>query len=250
MTGRPGKAYSIKIILYERKTKKENDFSCRITTLETFIREEIKEMAWFSEEKIEEVRSRNDIVEVIGNYVKLKRSGSGYVGLCPFHNEKSPSFSVNPARQMYKCFGCGVGGNVITFLMEYENYSFPEAMQSLAERAGIELPKTEMSAEQKRQESIRTTLLEINTKAARFFFAKLKSSQGKIGYDYLKKRELSDETIVHFGLGYAGQGGGELYQYLKKEGYSDQVLKETGLFKMDERGVYDKFWNRVMFPIM
>lgn len=250
MTGRPGKAYSIKIILYKRKTKKENDFSCRITTLETFIREEIKEMAWFSEEKIEEVRSRNDIVEVIGNYVKLKRSGSGYVGLCPFHNEKSPSFSVNPARQMYKCFGCGVGGNVITFLMEYENYSFPEAMQSLAERAGIELPKTEMSAEQRRQESIRTTLLEINTKAARFFFAKLKSSQGKIGYDYLKKRELSDETIVHFGLGYAGQGGGELYQYLKKEGYSDQVLKETGLFKMDERGVYDKFWNRVMFPIM
>lgn len=207
-------------------------------------------MAWFSEEKIEEVRSRNDIVDVIGNYVKLKRSGSGYVGLCPFHNEKSPSFSVNPARQMYKCFGCGVGGNVITFLMEYENYSFPEAMQSLAERAGVELPQKDMTAEQRQRESLRTTLLEINTKAARFFFAKLKSPQGKIGYDYLSDRALSDETIVHFGLGYAGQGGNELYGYLKQQGYADQILKETGLFKMDERGVYDKFWNRVMFPIM
>ncbi|MDD7402839.1 MAG: DNA primase [Butyribacter sp.] len=207
-------------------------------------------MPWYSEEKIEEVRSRNDIVDVIGNYVKLKRSGSGYVGLCPFHSEKSPSFSVNPARQMYKCFGCGVGGNVITFIMEYENYSFPEAMQYLAERANVDLPQKEMTAEQKKQENLRQTLLEINTKAARFFFAKLKSQQGKLGYEYLKGRELTDETIVHFGLGYAGQGGNELYQYLRKEGYSDAVLKETGLFKMDERGVYDKFWNRVMFPIM
>lgn len=207
-------------------------------------------MPWYSEEQIEEVRSRSDIVEVIGNYVKLKRTGSGYVGLCPFHSEKSPSFSVNPARQMYKCFGCGVGGNVITFLMEYENYSFPEAMEHLAQRAGINLPKKEMTAEQKRQENLRQTLLEINTKAARFYYAMLKSPQGKLGYEYLTGRGLSEETIVHFGLGYSGQGGGELYQYLKKEGYSDSVLKETGLFKMDERGVYDKFWNRVMFPIM
>lgn len=207
-------------------------------------------MPWYSEEKIEQVRSQSDIVEVIGSYVKLKRSGSGYMGLCPFHSEKSPSFSVNPARQMYKCFGCGVGGNVITFIMEYENYSFPEAMEYLAERAGVDLPKKEMTAQQKRQESLRTSLLEINTKAARFFFAKLKSTQGKIGYDYLKSRELTDETIVHFGLGYAGQGGNELYQYLRQQGYHDEVLKETGLFKMDERGVYDKFWNRVMFPIM
>lgn len=207
-------------------------------------------MPWYSEEQIEEVRSRSDIVEVIGNYVKLKRSGSGYVGLCPFHSEKSPSFSVNPARQMYKCFGCGVGGNVITFLMEYENYSFPEAMEHLAERAGIALPKKEMTAEQKRQESLRQTLLEINTKAARFYYAMLKSPQGKLGYEYLKGRGLSDETILHFGLGFSGQGGGELYQYLKGEGYSDSVLKETGLFKIEERGAYDKFWNRVMFPIM
>lgn len=207
-------------------------------------------MPWYSEEQIEEVRSRSDIVSVIGRYVRLKRAGSGYTGLCPFHNEKTPSFHVNPARQMYKCFGCGVGGNVLTFVMEYENLTFPEAMEMLAQENGIELPKQEMTAQQKQQESLRQTLLEINKKAARYYFALLKSPRGKPGYDYLTGRGLSDETILHFGLGYAGQGGGELYQYMKKEGYSDSVLKETGLFKMDERGAYDKFWNRVMFPIM
>ena len=206
-------------------------------------------MPWYSEEQIEEVRSRSDIVSVIGRYVRLKRAGSGYTGLCPFHNEKTPSFHVNPARQMYKCFGCGVGGNVLTFVMEYENLTFPEAMEMLAQENGIELPKQELTAQQKQQESLRQTLLEINKKAARYYFALLKS-RGKPGYDYLTGRGLSDETILHFGLGYAGQGGGELYQYMKKEGYSDSVLKETGLFKMDERGAYDKFWNRVMFPIM
>lgn len=207
-------------------------------------------MPWYSEEQIEEVRSRSDIVSVIGKYVRLKRTGSGYTGLCPFHNEKTPSFHVNPARQMYKCFGCGVGGNVLTFVMEYENLTFPEAMEMLAEEAGIDLPKQEMTAQQKQQEGLRQTLLEINKKAARYYFALLKSPRGKVGYDYLTGRGLTDETILHFGLGYAGQGGGELYRYMRKEGYSDQVLKETGLFKMDERGAYDKFWNRVMFPIM
>ena len=207
-------------------------------------------MPWYSEEQIEEVRSRSDIVSVIGRYVRLKRAGSGYTGLCPFHNEKTPSFHVNPARQTYKCFGCGVGGNVLTFVMEYENLTFPEAMEMLAQENGIELPKQELTAQQKQQESLRQTLLEINKKAARYYFALLKSPRGKPGYDYLTGRGLSDETILHFGLGYAGQGGGELYQYMKKEGYSDSVLKETGLFKMDERGAYDKFWNRVMFPIM
>ena len=207
-------------------------------------------MARYTEDQIEQVRSANDIVEVIGASVRLKRSGSGYVGLCPFHNEKSPSFSVSPSRQMYKCFGCGAGGNVITFVMEYENYSFPEAMEYLAERVGISLPKKELSMQQKREENLRMTLVEINAKAARYYYATLKSPQGRLGYEYLRGRELTDETILRFGLGYAGQGGGELYRYLKKEGYDDAVLKETGLFKMDERGVYDKFWNRVMFPIM
>lgn len=207
-------------------------------------------MPWYAEEIIEEVRSRSDIVSVIGRYVHLKRAGSGYMGLCPFHSEKSPSFHVNPSRQMYKCFGCGVGGNVITFVMEYENFTFPEAVQMLAEQAGIELPKQEMTAEQKKRESLRLTLLEIHKKAAKYYYTLLKSERGRIGYEYLTGRGLTEETILHFGLGFAGQGGGELYRYMKKEGYDDHILKETGLFTMDERGAYDKFWNRVMFPIM
>ncbi|MCI9077505.1 MAG: DNA primase [Lachnospiraceae bacterium] len=207
-------------------------------------------MSWYTEEQIEEVRSANDIVNVIGSYVKLKRSGGSYTGLCPFHNEKTPSFSVNQARQMYKCFGCGAGGNVITFVMEYENYTFPEALESLAQRAGITLKKIEMDSRHKEQESIRMQLIEINRKAGSYYYAMLKSPQGKTGYEYLKSRGLSDETIRHFGLGYAGQGGGSLYQFLKHEGYKDDILKETGLFKMDERSVYDKFFNRVIFPIM
>ena len=205
---------------------------------------------YYTEEQIEKVRSGSDIVQIIGRYVNLKRSGSGYVGLCPFHSEKTPSFSVNPARQMYKCFGCGVAGSVITFVMEYENYTFPEAMQFLAEQAGIELPKTELTPEQKRQKNLRSTLVQINAKAAAYYYAKIKSQGGKQGYDYFKNRGLSDETIMHFGLGYSGQGGRELYGYLKNQGYSDRELSETGLFKIDEHGAYDKFWNRVMFPIM
>ena len=207
-------------------------------------------MPWYTEEQIEEVRAANDIVGVIGSYVKLKRSGGSYTGLCPFHNEKTPSFSVNPARQIYKCFGCGAGGSVITFVMEYENYTFPEALETLAERAGITLKADETDRQHKEQESIRMKLLEINRKAGSFYYAVLKSAQGKTGYSYLKSRGLSDETIRHFGLGYAGQGSMNLYRFLKHEGYSDDILKETGLFKIDERGAYDKFFNRVIFPIM
>lgn len=205
---------------------------------------------YYTEEQIEEVRSKSDIVQIIGRYVNLKRTGSSYVGLCPFHSEKSPSFNVSPSRQMYKCFGCGVAGNVITFIMEYENYTFPEAMEFLAEQAGVTISKSELSTEMKREKNLRTELVQINAKAASYYYAKLKSPAGKTGYEYFLSRGLSEETIRHFGLGYAGQGGSELYRYLKNQGYADQVLKETGLFKMDERGVYDKFWNRVMFPIM
>lgn len=205
---------------------------------------------YYTDEQIEEVRSKSDIVQIIGRYVNLKRTGSSYVGLCPFHSEKSPSFNVSPSRQMYKCFGCGVAGNVITFIMEYENYTFPEAMEFLAEQAGVTISKSELSPEMKREKNLRTELVQINAKAASYYYAKLKSPAGKTGYEYFLSRGLSEETIRHFGLGYAGQGGNELYRYLKSQGYADQVLKETGLFKMDERGVYDKFWNRVMFPIM
>ena len=205
----------------------------------------------YSEELIEEVRSRNDIVDVISGYVKLKKSGSNYFGLCPFHNEKSGSFSVSPSKQMYYCFGCGAGGNVFTFLMEYENLTFVEALERLAEQAGMELPEKGNSENDRKRRDLRDSILEVNKLAANYYFACLKSEQGKIGYEYLTKRELKPETIVRFGLGFAGKGGSPLYQYVKSKGYPDSVLKETGLFTYDEkRGVYDKFWNRAMFPIM
>ena len=205
---------------------------------------------YYPEDVVEEVRMKNDIVDVISGYVKLQKKGSNYFGLCPFHNEKSPSFSVAPAKQMYYCFGCGAGGNVITFVMEYENYSFSEALQLLADRAGVTLPKEEYSKEAKAQADMRATLLEINKLAANYFYYQLGQPQGKIGYDYLRRRELSDETIRRFGLGFANKTSDDLYQYLKKKGYNDAILKETGLVTIEERGTHDKFWNRVMFPIM
>ena len=205
---------------------------------------------YYPEDVVEEVRMKNDIVDVISGYVKLTKKGSNYFGLCPFHNEKSPSFSVAPAKQMYYCFGCGAGGNVITFVMEYENYSFSEALQMLADRAGVTLPKEEYSKEAKAQADMRATLLEINKLAANYFYYQLGQPQGKIGYDYLRRRELSDETIRRFGLGFANKTSDDLYQYLKKKGYNDAILKETGLVTIEERGTHDKFWNRVMFPIM
>ncbi len=206
---------------------------------------------YYSEDLIEEVRSRNDIVDVISGYVRLQRKGSSYFGLCPFHSEKSPSFSVSPGKQMYYCFGCGAGGNVFTFLMEYENFTFPEAVKTLADRCGVDLPEVEYSEEARQQADLKSRLLEIQKKAAKYYYYQLRQPKGRVGYEYLRGRELSDETIQKFGLGYSGQQSRELYQYLKHEGYSDALLKESGLFSMDERsGVYDKFWNRVMFPIM
>lgn len=206
-------------------------------------------MPIYSSEVIEEVVSRNDIVDVISGYIKLKKSGSSYVGLCPFHNEKSPSFSVSGTKQMYHCFGCGVGGNVITFVMEYENYTFPEAVKMLADRAGIALPVMEYSGEDRRERDIKTKLLEINKIAATFYYHQLKSPAGQSGLDYLKKRQLSDKTINIFGLGYAPQLTGDLYRMLKEKGYDDELLKESGLFTY-EKGIREKFWNRVIFPIM
>ena len=203
----------------------------------------------YSREVIDEVISRNDIVDVISGYVKLKKNGSSYTGLCPFHNEKSPSFSVSGQRQLYHCFGCGVGGNVITFVMEYENMTFLEAVKMLGERAGVALPQTSMSEEDRKERGIRDRLLEINKIAATYYYRQLRSENGKAGLDYLKKRELSDSTINSFGLGYATQSTGNLYKLLKDKGYDDDILKESGLFTY-ERGIHEKFWNRVIFPIM
>ena len=206
---------------------------------------------YYAEDVIEEVRSRNDIVGVISEYVKLQRKGSSYFGLCPFHNEKSPSFSVSPDKQMYYCFGCGAGGNVFTFIQEYENYSFPEAMKFLAERAGITLPEKEYSQEERRAQDLRTRILNVNKMAAKYYYYQLRTENGRQAMEYLKNRCLSDETIRSFGLGYSNKYSNDLYLYLKKQGVSDELLRESGLMNVDERnGMYDKFWNRVIFPIM
>ncbi|MBQ8307089.1 MAG: DNA primase [Blautia sp.] len=205
----------------------------------------------YSDDIIEEVRSRNDIVDVVSQYVRLTRRGSTYFGLCPFHNEKTPSFSVTPSKQMYYCFGCGAGGNVFTFLMEYENYSFTEALSALADRAGVQLPKIEYSKEAREKAERRETLLAVNKQAAGYFYYQLRGENGKKGLQYLKNRGLSDETIRKFGLGYSDKYSDDLYKYLKSKGYTDEILRESGLFNVDEkRGMYDKFWNRVIFPIM
>lgn len=203
----------------------------------------------YSREVIDEVISRNDIVDVISGYVKLKKNGSSYTGLCPFHNEKSPSFSVSGQRQLYHCFGCGVGGNVITFIMEYENMTFLEAVKMLGERAGVALPETSVSEQDKKERVIRDRLLEVNKIAATYYYRQLRSDRGRAGLEYLKKRELSDSTINSFGLGFASQSTGELYKLLKEKGFDDDLLKESGLFTY-ERGIHEKFWNRVIFPIM
>lgn len=206
---------------------------------------------YYPDELIEEVRSRNDIVDVISGYVRLTKKGSSYFGLCPFHNEKSPSFSVSREKQMYYCFGCGAGGNVFTFIMEYENYTFVEALKMLAERAGVELPEMEYSKEAKEKADLKVSVLEVNKLAAKYYYAQLKTDHGKLAHEYLTKRKLSEETITAFGLGYSNKYSDDLYRYLKTKGYSDEVISKAGLISIDERkGVYDKFWNRVMFPIM
>lgn len=205
---------------------------------------------FYSDELIEEIRSKNDIVDVISGYVKLQKKGSTYFGLCPFHNERSPSFSVTPQKEMYYCFGCGAGGNVFTFLMEYENFTFPEALKTLAERANIPLPEEGYSKEAREQADLKTKLLEIHKEAGLYFYHQLRSERGKIAWNYLMKRGLREDTIKRFGLGYSNKTSDDLYQYLRRKGYTDVLLKESGLVTIEEKGTYDKFWNRVMFPIM
>ena len=205
---------------------------------------------FYPEETIQELRSRADIVDVIGQYVNLKKKGANYFGLCPFHGEKTASFSVNPRMQIFHCFGCGKGGDVIKFTMEYENLTFPEAVKKIADDVGYKLPEIEQSSEQKKNTDLRIKLLDINKKAAVYFFNALRSPVGQNGMNYFRKRELKDETLRSWGLGYADQTRDGLYQYLKNAGYDDDILHESGLITFSEKGVYDKFFNRVMFPIM
>ena len=205
----------------------------------------------YSDEIIEEVRDRTDIVDLISGYVKLQRKGSSYFGLCPFHNEKTGSFSVSPNKQMYYCFGCGAGGNAYTFLMQYENYSFQEAIQFLADRAGIRLPEADYSKEAKERADRKAILLQIQREAAEYYVHKLISPAGTAALQYLHGRGLSDQTIRRFGLGYSDKYSNDLYRFLKEKKYADDLLRDSGLFHFDEKhGFSDKFWNRVMFPIM
>lgn len=206
---------------------------------------------YYSEDIIEEVRSRNDIVDVIQGYISLKQRGSTFSACCPFHQEKTPSFHVSRSKQMYKCFGCGEGGNVITFVMQYENMTFPEALKVLAQRAGIALPEHEMTEDERRRADYKSMLLEMNKTAAGYFHYLLKQKNGEKGLNYLTRRGISQDTIRNFALGFSDVTRDDLYQYLRHKGYSDQQLKNSGLVEIDEvRGGYDKFWNRVMYPIL
>lgn len=203
---------------------------------------------YYSNDIIDEVRSRNDIVDVVSSYVKIQKKGSNYMGLCPFHAEKSPSFSVSPGKQLFHCFGCGVGGDVITFIRQYENYSFNEALALLAKRANIELPQINDNDRAKSDE--KNIILEINKTTARYFYENLFSKEGEVGLKYFKDRGLDSKDITHFGLGFAKKTPNDLYHFLKDSGYSDDILKKSGLINIDEKGVRDRFWNRVMFPII
>ena len=208
---------------------------------------------YYSDEVIDQVRSANDIVDVIGQSVPLKRGGSNYIGLCPFHNEKTPSFSVSRQKQMYYCFGCHKGGNVITFVEEYNNMNFTEAMQYLADRAGIRLPEREITAAERRSQTERSELRDVNKLAGTYYYYSLRSAAGKPGMDYLTGRGLSEGTMKSFALGFAPKTPSDgLYRFLKSKDVSDDLLRRSGLMNVDERRgtMYDKFWNRVIFPIM
>lgn len=205
---------------------------------------------YYPEELVEEVRQKNDIVDVVSGYVRMKQRGANYVGLCPFHNEKTGSFSVSPSRQIFKCFGCGIGGNVFTFIMQYENYTFVEAMKMLAERAGIKLPEAEYDENARRAMNAKARIMELNKDAANYFYYQLRAPQGEVGMRYFKNRELSDETMKKFALGYSNVKSNDLVLYLRSKGYTDKEIVDSGVASFHEKyGLHDKFWNRVMFPI-
>ena len=205
-------------------------------------------MPRYSEETLEEVRQANDIVDVISQYVHLKRSGRNFFGLCPFHNEKSPSFSVSPDKQIFHCFGCGVGGNVFTFLSKIEGINFVEAVQTLAERTNIQLPTFENQADRQKEE-LRAKVYKVNEFTAEYYHENLYKPTAKMAQEYVKKRKLSNETLKSFRIGFSGKFD-ELYQALRKEGFQDLEILESGLVNKNDNGRYiDRYRNRLMFPI-
>lgn len=205
-------------------------------------------MPRYSDEIIEEVRQTNDIVDIISQYVHLKRSGRNYFGLCPFHNEKSPSFSVSPDKQIFHCFGCGVGGNVFTFLTKIEGINFIEAVQTLAERSNIQLPTLENNVDSAKEE-LKAKVFKINEFTAEYYHQNLYKPESKIAQEYIKKRKLSNETLKSFRIGFSGKFD-ELYKALKAQGFQDPEIFESGLVNRNDNGRYiDRYRNRLMFPI-
>ncbi|MBR3366863.1 MAG: DNA primase [Lachnospiraceae bacterium] len=205
---------------------------------------------YYPDEIVEEVLRSNNIVDVVGEHVRLTKRGANHFGLCPFHNEKTGSFSVSERKQMFYCFGCHAGGNAATFLMKYENCSFQEALQQLADRAGIRLPQPQYSEEQERQQKQRARLFEVNKETAVYYYRLLRSPKGRRGWKYLTDRGLSPEIIGRFGLGYADGAGSDLVKHLRELHFTDEEILGAGVAAFDEkRGLHDKFWNRVMFPI-
>ena len=205
-------------------------------------------MIRYSDEIIEEVRQNNDIVDIISQYVHLTRKGRNYFGLCPFHNEKSPSFSVSPDRQIFHCFGCGVGGNVYTFLMKIEGITFKEALEQLAERANIQLPTLENSADTAKEE-LKAKVYKVNEFTAEFYHQNLYKPVAKIAQEYVKKRRMNKETLEAYKIGYSGKFD-ELYKALKSQGFGEKEILESGLVNKNDNGTYiDRYRNRLMFPI-
>lgn len=205
-------------------------------------------MIRYSDEIIDEVRQSTDIVDIISQYVHLKRSGRNYFGLCPFHNEKSPSFSVSPDKQIFHCFGCGVGGNVFTFLTKIEGIGFKEVLEQLAERANIQLPKLENNIDNAKEE-LKAKVYKVNEFALDYFHKNLYTPKAKMAQEYIKKRKLNNETLKTFKLGFSGNFD-ELYKALKKEGFEEKEILESGLVNKNEKGLYiDRYRNRLMFPI-
>ncbi len=200
-----------------------------------------------NDEIIEKVRDASDIVDIISRYVSLKKSGSNYVGLCPFHNEKTPSFTVSHQKQLFHCFGCGEGGDVISFIMKMENLTFPEAIKYLADISGIPLDEKKVD---KKLEKEKEKIYEINKEAARFYYYNLINN--KKALMYLKNRNINKRVLNQFGLGYAQDSWNNMYEYLKNKGYDDLDIEKTGLIgrRKDDTGYYDKFRNRIMFPII
>ncbi len=202
----------------------------------------------FDESFLQEVRDRNDLVDVVGAYVDLKRSGNRYVGLCPFHHEKTPSFHVTKENQLYYCFGCHEGGNVITFIEKMEHLDFVETVKFLAERANLPLPEENEAVPKEIQ--LKRKIYEMNKEAARFFYANLNGKEGQAALSYLRGRGLADKTIITYGLGYAKKGNDTLLRYLKKMGYAEEDMLHAGLIAKGKYGYYDFFRDRVMFPVI